>query len=474
VDHDGTLLVLTRALRGTTLRTRVAEIGRKHAVDAVRTALRVADGLAHLHDAGIAHGRVNPDNVLLSLEEGVEPTLVFGARSSREFLPPDRGSSDSPVNAGDDAWAATALLYFMLCGSPPPGQGLATLSEVEDLRIDDSLLCDVLLHGLAKDSSKRAKNIAPLRRELARWFIAHAADEPIPVGNFSHKPPPLPPSIAPKVRRSLSPRNGKSKPPSSASLPATRGRPGWVRALPWAAGAAAVGLGVAWGFAQLTKSVLTIERAVLSSAAASNAATAGPIDLAEVPVTGKESDKDQSAGDSTASCVKGYLREGTLTKTAQLDAICKESDLPHALGTLRLAFVSSTGAAPATAARFDNLGWYSLPLLAGLRNACWRCLRKLHNRARGTRTCCLDDAAVRRNHRELHRSCAMRGAHWSSLGHFRGSPKPGFRAHVPRPLRGAHDALTSPEFFLSHGRGRPAGSRRRFADRHFFLGNSSR
>jgi len=226
----------------------------------------------------------------------------------------------------------------------------------------------VLLHGLAKDESARAKTLTPLKREAARWFIAHAADEPMPVGNFSHKPPPLPASVSPKPRRTLRPRNGQSNAPGNQAAKDAGSRPGWLRSLPLALGAAVIGIGVAWGVAHMmsrsnTKEVLVKEKAVASPAAADS--SAAPIDLAEVPVSGKE----PSAGDQTTTCAKAYLREGTLAKFAQLDAICREAELPRALGTLRLAFASTANAAASTV-RFDALGWYTLPLLSALRQAC--------------------------------------------------------------------------------------------------------
>lgn len=369
IDHEDCWLVLTAAVRGTTLRARLSEIGRKHAVDAVRTALRVADALSHLHDAGFTHGRVNPDNVMLSLEEGLEPALIFGKTSSDEYVRPERDALSSEFDARDDTWAATALLYFMLTGGPPPRDGIEDIASLKALQIDDPLLCNVLLHGLAKDESQRAKNLTALKRELARWFIAHAADEPMPLGGVSHKPPPLPASIAPKTRRSSQPRGRISQDPDVKAIAAPGSRPGWLRSLPFALVAAGLGIAVAWGVARITKSntksVLVEERPI--AAAVSGHASASPIDLAEIPVTGKE----QAAADPTTSCAKAYLRDGTLTKFAQLETICREAELPRALGSLRLAFAPQTGAgASPNAIRFDALGWYTLPLLSALRQAC--------------------------------------------------------------------------------------------------------
>ncbi|HEY5955361.1 MAG TPA: protein kinase, partial [Polyangiaceae bacterium] len=382
IEHDDRWLVITDAPRGTKLSTRVKEIGRKHAVDAVRTALRVADALGHLHDAGVVHGRVNPENVLLALEHATEPALLYAAPSSQEYCRPESrphsAEADQPLDARDDTWAATAILYFMLTGTPPPIHGVGSVGELEGLSIDDALLCQLLVHGLARDTSQRAKDLTSLRRELARWFVSHAADEPIALGNVSHKPPPLPPSVSPKPRRSLLPRRSsgapaaESEPVHSAHPPVPDPRSGWLRSLPLAMAAAVIGIGAAWGLSRAMKPnkvpvAVRVTSPTLSSSPEPSASVQ-PIDLAEVPVTGKE--KEEAAGDPTASCAKGYLRDGTLTKFAQLDSICKETELPRALGALRVAFASSAGPTPQNIARFDSLGWYSLPLLSALRQAC--------------------------------------------------------------------------------------------------------
>lgn len=375
VDHADSWVVLTCAPKGTTLRARLADIGRKHAVDAVRTALRVADVLSHLHEAGITHGRVNPDNVRLALDIGVEPALVYGARSAPEYLRPERESPDVAFDARDDTWATTALLYFMLIGVPPPTSGLTSLSSLEGLGIDDPLLCEVLVHGLSSHENKRSKDLSSLKRELARWFIAHAADEPMPASLASHKPPPLPASVIPKITHSGVPvsAGATSAIPRNQPLSLEESRRGWLRSLPFAVGAAVVGIGLAWGVARLSRSNTTVLRITDPSVSTAPGIPSGPIDLAEVPVTGEGEGKEQAAGDPTASCAKGYLREGTLTKLAQLDPICRESELPRLLGALRSAVTSVTGASgpvPPGNSRFDALGWYALPLLSGLRKAC--------------------------------------------------------------------------------------------------------
>ncbi|MEI9953568.1 MAG: hypothetical protein WDO74_32450 [Pseudomonadota bacterium] len=57
-----------------------------------------------------------------------------------------------------------------------------------------------LYHALARDLGVRSHDLRPLKRELARWFVEHAGEEPIAPGPHSTQPPPLPPSVRPSER----------------------------------------------------------------------------------------------------------------------------------------------------------------------------------------------------------------------------------------------------------------------------------
>jgi hypothetical protein len=376
----------TRTPGASLLLDHVRAHGGQNAVEAVRTTLRIADALSTLHDLGQIHGRVHPENVIVGLPEDVNPCLVFGSPSPKEYMRPEHREVGSAPDPGDDTWATTALLYFVLTGSAPPAAGLGSLADLEGTKIDDPLLCEVLLHGLARDPDRRATTLFGLKRELARWFIAHAADERLPESTtVSHKPPPLPPSMAPhprgasvrtgaligaeriagELRSNPSLRTATSVRAATSLRPA---KPVWLRSVPLSVGAAVLGICVAWGISFLRKGEQTIvvQGRVVEQPTPSSAPSAEPIALAEVPVTGKE----QQTGDAAGSCARGYLRDGTLGKSPELDRICKAPELPQALGLLRQAFVSSAGFAPPSASRFDSLAWYSLPTLFGLRQAC--------------------------------------------------------------------------------------------------------
>src|SRR5690606_23431509 len=109
---------------------------------------------------------------------------------------PDRGSQGPSED--DDSWAIAALLLKMLTGNDPPSDGFETEAELEQQGIEDPGLRASLLRALHNDPAERNEELRPLKRDLARWFVAHAGEEPsahAPV--MSSTPPPLPESKRP-------------------------------------------------------------------------------------------------------------------------------------------------------------------------------------------------------------------------------------------------------------------------------------
>ena len=353
--------VVVESPAGELLSKRLRSIGKKHPVDAVRTALRVADALAALHEAGGAHGRLNPENVLLSPEQGLEPRLLFGPAGSREYWPPDVSVTEPPSPL-TDTWATGALLFHMLTGATPPSVGVGAADDLIALGIDNALLRNAVAHVLNRDKSARATTLQPLRRELARWFVEHVGDEPGPHSVSSHKPPPLPPSLRPggvlasgamnRARQSLGPGSGTSL----------------KRYLVLAPIAVVLGLGTAYTIAALRKPKRVVVERVLPTAPA-NSASVGPgaIDLAEVPVNGNEA---KAGSDSAATCIAGFLPENSLAKKANLTTFCPAADLRQAMKTLRAAFAVTPGGNVVTPKGWSDLGWFELAALATLRVGC--------------------------------------------------------------------------------------------------------
>lgn len=358
IGEEGSLAVV-ESPAGELLAERLRSIGKKHPVDAVRTALRVADALNALHEAGGAHGRLHPGTVLLALEHGTEPLVLFGAPGSREYWPPDSSVNDPPSPV-TDTWATGALLYHMLTGSMPPSLGVGSADELTAVGLESSLLRDAVAHVLNKDKGARAATLQPLRRELARWFVEHVAEEPGPHSVASHKPPPLPPSLRPgnSLAAAASRARQSFRPGSAGSV---------KRYLILAAVAVVLGLGVAYTIAALRKPKrVVVERLVPTTEKAAPSAGPGAIDLAEVPVTGKE----EKGADSVTACIAGFLPENTLSKLANLTSFCPASDLRQAMKTLRAAFANAPGGGAGMPKGWNDLGWFELAALATLRAGC--------------------------------------------------------------------------------------------------------
>ncbi len=112
----------------------------------------------------------------------------------------------------------------MLLGKPPLRMGYESESALADAGVLDPVLRVALYHALARDLGARSHDLRPLKRELARWFVEHAGEEPIAPGPHSTSPPPLPPSVRPSQvpRESMAPvpsRRSLTAPPPKRSLP---------------------------------------------------------------------------------------------------------------------------------------------------------------------------------------------------------------------------------------------------------------
>ncbi|HEY3498156.1 MAG TPA: hypothetical protein VGK73_25835 [Polyangiaceae bacterium] len=359
VELDGAHSVLVAArVSGLTLAEKLAKVDRKAPVDAVRSALRVADALNALHDAHAVHGFVHAGSVIVEPAHGEAPVLVFFPAGDGEPLhAPERAASAAPTIA-DDTWAAAGLLCWMLTGAPPPKAGYTNPDELREAGVTDPVLRAALFPTLAADFAKRQSNLKPLRRELARWFVEHAGEEPVTSsGTGSHRPPPLPHGTN---------TPGSSRPLVSASRPPP---PPPRRSRLVAFGGAAIALGLIGGVG-LTffrpKQVMIVPVARPEPEASASAAA---LEIGEVPVTAPN---EQRLGSKLAACVAGYLPKGTFGKSPDVEWVCSESDPREGGEKLRVAIVSAApkGEVTDTMKIFARIGWYEMPAFAMVRAGC--------------------------------------------------------------------------------------------------------
>jgi hypothetical protein len=354
VEVAGSHVAVAARVPGQTLAERLAAVGKKPAVDAVRSALRVSDALNALHEVGAVHGFVHADSVVMAPTHGEAPVLAFYPAGNGEPLhAPERAPGSTP-SVADDAWAAAGLLHWMLTGAPPRATGYSTVEELEAAGVAEEALRTAILPTLIADPTARQTNLRPLRRELARWFVEHAGEEPIPEGRHSHTPPPLPASMRPSAR------------PAQTSLPPPR-PPKLRRILAFTAAAIALGL-VAGGIISLMrpKRIEIVERA----AAVVPEPSASAVEVKEAVMAATPT----NLGSKLAACTASYLPKGAFGGAPDVEFLCTETDPRTGAGKLHAAVVSAApkGGVPPTDAMkiFARIGWYDMAAFAVVRAGC--------------------------------------------------------------------------------------------------------
>jgi serine/threonine-protein kinase len=198
---DGRPYLVTDLYVGATLGERVRTAGPLALARALRVADRILAGLGALHDAGIVHRDLQPDNVmlvedreggddvrLLDLGFAHEPGVDTGDGVTEDspgalvgtllFMPPEQATRSRAITARTDLFAAAMLVYYALTGKLPfRGKGdLAVLVAIvrsapvplrRERRDLPRQLDDVLLRALSKHPDARYASAAEMRAALA-------------------------------------------------------------------------------------------------------------------------------------------------------------------------------------------------------------------------------------------------------------------------------------------------------------------
>lgn len=191
-EADGLPYIAMAYCEGETLAERLSR-GPLPAADAVRIAMRVAEGLARAHAAGIVHRDIKPSNLMLDSEDGVK-IVDFGLAKRRTagtgltragarlgtpaYMSPEQARGDE-VDARTDVWSLGCVLYEMLTGSRAFPQKteidvlLAILGQEppapRSLREDIPPAVEALVRrALRKSKAERFADADEMRMELER------------------------------------------------------------------------------------------------------------------------------------------------------------------------------------------------------------------------------------------------------------------------------------------------------------------
>ena len=154
--------------------------------------LGVIDAVAAIHDKGLIHGDLKPDNILVDRHN--TPTIVdFGlARADSDHAPPTGGSpgyaapeqllSNAPLSPEADVYALGVLLYELLTGESPLPRNTApmiaaAMLERGALRLPDEIapetpadLQKICLAALEHDPERRYADAGSLAADIRRYL----------------------------------------------------------------------------------------------------------------------------------------------------------------------------------------------------------------------------------------------------------------------------------------------------------------
>jgi serine/threonine protein kinase/tetratricopeptide (TPR) repeat protein len=177
--EHGPYLVL-ELLRGMTLAQRLAH-GDMGTAEALRVAIEVARALEHAHGQGVVHRDLKPSNVFLC-EGGLVKVLDFGmahafglervAGGTPSYMAPEQ-ARDAPEDERTDIFALGVILYRMLAGELPFGEGG---QELETSRAAPPLeapaapaLGSFVARMLEKDPVKRPRRVSEVIAALTSF-----------------------------------------------------------------------------------------------------------------------------------------------------------------------------------------------------------------------------------------------------------------------------------------------------------------
>jgi serine/threonine-protein kinase len=206
-SDDGVWFIAMEHLEGIDLATLVEESGPVAPKRAVRLVRQACTALGEAHDAGIVHRDVKPENLFVcrvgndpdfvkvldfgiakieGADEGV-PTRAGRVHGTPAFMSPEVCSGER-ADARSDVYALGAVLYYLLTGTPPFGDGASAevmLAHIRSAPMPPSQITAVpsevetiVMRCLAKDPAERFATAGELEAALAQFARSSLAPPP--------------------------------------------------------------------------------------------------------------------------------------------------------------------------------------------------------------------------------------------------------------------------------------------------------
>ncbi|WP_437999125.1 serine/threonine-protein kinase [Sorangium sp. So ce185] len=207
---EGDPYLVMELIEGESLRSVLAREGGMAPERAIALLLPVAAAMHAVHEKGVVHRDLKPDNVMLVRRGGgrLQPKVVdFGVAKlvaereegqstgglevfgTPDYMPPEQALAVPDVDRRADVWSFCAMLYELLSGRTPFSSknaldGLrAVLQDAVPSLVDacglDADLWAIVARGLQKEPSLRWSSMRELGEALAAWLRARGVREDV-------------------------------------------------------------------------------------------------------------------------------------------------------------------------------------------------------------------------------------------------------------------------------------------------------
>ena len=207
-EAEGLLYYVMPFIDGESLRDRLTSEGAPSVPDALRLFRQVVGALGAAHDRGVVHRDVKPENVLLTAGHGLVAdfgvaralseapsgsrlTTMGVAMGTPQYMAPEQALGDPDTDHRADLFAAGAVAYEMLTGTPPFEAGntravftaLLTHDPAPPHTLREAIpesISDLVMWCLNKEVEHRPQSAAEVLARLDRFVTPQAVSSVTP------------------------------------------------------------------------------------------------------------------------------------------------------------------------------------------------------------------------------------------------------------------------------------------------------